>query len=87
MVLYGGDAGLTSLCMQFDKSLADTMVKQVKTKTTLKGHLHTYRLCDDVWTFIVKNPSFKMESSDIVTAPRIKIIACKNGDALDGTKK
>jgi hypothetical protein len=27
------------------------MVKQVKTKTTLKGHLHTYRLCDDVWTF------------------------------------
>ena len=52
-----------------------------------KGHLHTYRLCDDVWTFIVKNASFKMESSDMVAAPRIKIIACKNGDALDATKK
>lgn len=60
---------------QFDKSLADTMVKQVKTKTTLKGNLRTYRLCDDVWTFIVKNPSFKMESNEMVSAPRIKIIA------------
>ncbi|KAG6866457.1 hypothetical protein C0991_003975 [Blastosporella zonata] len=91
---------------QFDKSLADTMVKQVKTKTSLKvptilpssvsanrpvhnlqGHLHTYRLCDDVWTFIVKNPSFKMESNEAVSAPRIKIIACKNGDAIEAGKK
>jgi len=81
------------------------MVKQVKTKTTLKvrsvqnilppvvltkalkGHLHTYRLCDDVWTFIVKNASFKMESNEIVNAPRIKIIACKNGDAIEAGKK
>jgi transcription initiation factor TFIIA small subunit len=83
------------------------MVRQVKTKTTLKvsetvamldgalrvcvfvlqGHLHTYRLCDDVWTFIVKNPSFKMEGNEVVAAPRIKIIACKNGDALDPGKK
>ncbi|KAG2063747.1 transcription initiation factor IIA, gamma subunit [Suillus decipiens] len=77
---------------QFDKSLADTMVKQVKTKTTLKarpllGNLRTYRLCDDVWTFIVKNPSFKMESNEMVSAPRIKIIACKNGDAIEAGKK
>ncbi|OAX40564.1 transcription initiation factor IIA gamma subunit [Rhizopogon vinicolor AM-OR11-026] len=75
---------------QFDKSLADTMVKQVKNKTTLKarlGSLRTYRLCDDVWTFIVKNPSFKMESNEIVNAPRIKIIACKNGDAIEAGKK
>ncbi|KIL64786.1 hypothetical protein M378DRAFT_162947 [Amanita muscaria Koide BX008] len=71
---------------QFDKSLADTMVKAVKSKATLKGHLHTYRLCDDVWTFIAKNASFKMESSDVVTTPRIKIIACKNGDVLDAKK-
>lgn len=100
---------------QFDKSLADTMIKQVKNKTTLKvrslylrapvcsivfalfplfvcafvlqGHLHTYRLCDDVWTFIVKDASFKMESNEMVTAPKIKIIACKNGDAVEAGKK
>jgi transcription initiation factor TFIIA small subunit len=89
---------------QFDKSLADTMIKQVKTKTNLKvrfspfspstfnpfscqGHLHTYRLCDDVWTFIVKNPTFKMEGNEMVSAQRIKIIACKNGESVDGGKK
>ncbi|KII84616.1 hypothetical protein PLICRDRAFT_45996 [Plicaturopsis crispa FD-325 SS-3] len=72
---------------QFDKSLADTMVKSVKQKAQLKGHLKTYRLCDDVWTFIVKNPSFKMEQNDMVSAPRIKIIACKNGDAVEAGKK
>ncbi|KAJ7579036.1 transcription initiation factor IIA, gamma subunit, helical domain-containing protein [Mycena floridula] len=73
---------------QFDKSLADIMVKQVKTKTTLKGHLKTYRLCDDVWTFIVKDPAFKMENSEMVTAKTVKIIACKNSaaDALADKK-
>ena len=78
------------------------MVKQVKTKTTLKacchcslytrahlgqGHLHTYRLCDDVWTFLVKDASFKMESNEMITAPKIKIIACKNGDVIEAGKK
>ncbi len=52
-----------------------------------QGHLHTYRLCDDVWTFIVKEPSFKMEGSEMVNAPRIKIIACKNGEAIEAGKK
>ncbi|KAJ7135796.1 transcription initiation factor IIA gamma subunit, partial [Mycena epipterygia] len=72
---------------QFDKSLADTIVKQVKAKTTLKGHLDTYRNCDDVWTFIIKQASFKMEGNEMVTVPRIKIIACKNGDAIEAGKK
>lgn len=48
--------------------------------------MRTYRLCDDVWTFIVKNPQFKMESNEVVSAEKIKIIACKNPDAPD-TKK
>ncbi|KAF7349431.1 Transcription initiation factor IIA subunit 2 [Mycena sanguinolenta] len=72
---------------QFDKSLADTMVKQIKAKATLKGHLQTYRLCDDVWTFIVKQASFKMEQNEIISTPRIKIIACKSGDAIEAGKK
>ena len=42
-----------------------------------------------MWTFIVKNPSFKMESNEMVTAQKIKIVACKNGDAIEAgnTKK
>ena len=63
------------------------MVKQVKAKTTLKGHLRTYRLCDDVWTFIIKNPSFKMESNEMIESKKIKIIACKNGEAIEAAKK
>lgn len=52
-----------------------------------KGHLHTYRLCDDVWTFIIKKPTFKMEGNEMVSTDRIKIIACKNGEALDAARK
>ncbi|KAJ7810385.1 transcription initiation factor IIA, gamma subunit, helical domain-containing protein [Mycena olivaceomarginata] len=72
---------------QFDVSLADTMVKEVKAKAKLKGHLKTYRLCDDVWTFVIKQASLTTDQSEIVTTPRLKIIACKNGDATDGSKK
>ncbi|TFK41806.1 transcription initiation factor IIA gamma subunit [Crucibulum laeve] len=66
---------------QFDKSLADGMFKNVKTKVTLKGHLRNYRNCDDVWTFFVRNPAFKMEGNEQVGAPKIKIIACKSMEA------
>ncbi|KAJ6571503.1 hypothetical protein B0H19DRAFT_1255470 [Mycena capillaripes] len=137
---------------QFDKSLADTMVKQVKAKTMLKvryiffaplpssawllclhpllsltlprhpppylgaPHIHPLPFslnaptCElltntkiarspylgpprylsplhDVWTFIVKQVSFKMEQNEVITIPRIKIIACKNGDAIEAGKK
>ncbi len=53
----------------------------------LQGHLKTYRLCDDVWTFIVKDAAFKMEANEQVQTQRIKIIACKNGDAVEAGKK
>jgi len=90
-----------------------------------QGHLSMYRSCDDVWTFVVKNPQFKMEgptattyvplfvsslqllnllpvsspvianerrmqrlmcSGVTITAPKVKIVACKSGDATDGKK-
>lgn len=52
----------------------------------LQGHLHTYRLCDEVWTFIVKDAVFKMEGNENVESPKVKIIACKNGESTDGKK-
>ncbi|KAJ7849513.1 transcription initiation factor IIA, gamma subunit-domain-containing protein [Mycena olivaceomarginata] len=55
--------------------------------TASQGHLKTYRLCDDVWTFVIKQASLTTDQSGIVTTPRLKIIACKNGDATDGSKK
>jgi transcription initiation factor TFIIA small subunit len=36
-----------------------------------------------VWNFSLRNATFKMDDKRIVTAARIKIIACKDGDAID----
>merc|ERR1711964_110491 len=41
----------------FDRSIAETLAEKVKSRLTFKGHLETYRFCDDVWTFLVKNVS------------------------------
>ncbi|KAI7874369.1 transcription initiation factor IIA, gamma subunit [Lichtheimia hyalospora FSU 10163] len=59
----------------FDKSISEALSQLVRNKATIKGHLHTYRFCDDIWTFIVENPNFKFEQES-VTADKIKIVAC-----------
>lgn len=40
-----------------------------------KGHLHTYRFCDEVWTFIIENPNFKFDQ-ETISADKVKIVAC-----------
>ncbi|KAJ8620442.1 hypothetical protein MRB53_028971 [Persea americana] len=47
--------------VQFDKSMTEALESQVKSKVTIKGHLHTYRFCDNVWTFILQDALFKNE--------------------------
>lgn len=42
----------------------------------MKGHLDTYRFCDEVWTFVIKDIHFKMENSSTFDAEKIKIVAC-----------
>ncbi|KAG6608125.1 Transcription initiation factor IIA subunit 2, partial [Cucurbita argyrosperma subsp. sororia] len=61
--------------VQFDKSMTEALESQVKSKVTIKGHLHTYRFCDNVWTFILQDATFKNEDSQ-ETVGRIKIVAC-----------
>jgi transcription initiation factor TFIIA small subunit len=41
-----------------------------------QGHLDTYRFCDDVWTFIIKDINFKLDNSNQVHADRVKIVSC-----------
>ena len=43
---------------------------------SLKGHLDTYRFCDEVWTFIIKDIHFKMDNQQQFDAEKIKIVAC-----------
>ncbi|TYI29070.1 hypothetical protein E1A91_A05G282700v1 [Gossypium mustelinum] len=40
-----------------------------------KGHLHTYRFCDNVWTFILQDALFKNEDTQ-ENVGRVKIVAC-----------
>jgi transcription initiation factor TFIIA small subunit len=44
---------------------------------TSQGHLDTYRFCDDVWTFLIKDIHFKMDNSHTFDAEKIKIVACQ----------
>ncbi|KAK0746566.1 transcription initiation factor IIA, gamma subunit-domain-containing protein [Schizothecium vesticola] len=68
---------------QFDRIVAESLQEKVKSRLTFKGSLDTYRFCDEVWTFLIKNVTFKMENNSVsVTADKVKIVACsaKRGD-------
>jgi transcription initiation factor TFIIA small subunit len=44
-----------------------------------KGHLDTYRFCDEVWTFLIKDVVFKMDNAQQpVAADRVKIVSCNS---------
>lgn len=60
----------------FDKTIADVLAEKVKSRLTFKGHLETYRFCDDVWTFLVKDVKFKTEQSTEFHADKVKIVSC-----------
>ncbi|KAH6767062.1 transcription initiation factor IIA gamma chain / TFIIA-gamma [Perilla frutescens var. hirtella] len=61
--------------IQFDKSMTDALESEVKSKVSIKGHLHTYRFCDNVWTFILQNAQLKSEEGQ-ETVDSVKIVAC-----------
>ena len=49
--------------------------------STRQGHLDTYRFCDDVWTFLIKDVNFKLDGGSTFTADRIKIVSCASKKA------
>lgn len=60
---------------QFDSSISEALHTKVKSRATLKGHLHVYRFCDDVWTFVVQTANFRFEN-ETITAEKVKVVAC-----------
>jgi transcription initiation factor TFIIA small subunit len=50
----------------------------------LQGHLHTYRQCDEVWTFIVKDAQLKLDNGDMMPVERARIVACKMAEGASG---
>ncbi|KAF2672263.1 transcription initiation factor IIA, gamma subunit [Microthyrium microscopicum] len=59
----------------FDRVVAEVLSDKVKSRLSFKGHLDTYRFCDDVWTFIVKDITFKLDNQSPLTSEKIKIVA------------
>ena len=43
-----------------------------------KGHLDTYRFCDEVWTFLIKDVNFKLDNGTVVHADKVKIVSCNS---------
>ncbi|KAI2619918.1 transcription initiation factor IIA gamma chain [Hypoxylon sp. NC1633] len=61
----------------FDRAISEVLQDKVKARLSFKGSLDTYRFCDEVWTFQLKNVIFKMENGgQVVSADRIKIVSC-----------
>ncbi|XP_003744895.1 transcription initiation factor IIA subunit 2 [Galendromus occidentalis] len=62
--------------LQFDKSINNALATRVRSRLSFKaGHLSTYRFCDNVWTFVLKNVEFR-EVQELVRADKVKIVAC-----------
>ncbi|KAL8935841.1 MAG: hypothetical protein Q9211_004484 [Gyalolechia sp. 1 TL-2023] len=53
-------------------------VKKLMFLVEIKGHLDTYRFCDEVWTFLIKDVSFKLENQTPIQADKIKIVSCNS---------
>lgn len=46
-----------------------------------QGHLKDYRLCEEVWTFRVRNATLKLDNAEILDVDKVKIVACKMADS------
>ncbi|KAL9622596.1 MAG: hypothetical protein Q9160_003093 [Pyrenula sp. 1 TL-2023] len=64
----------------FDRSIAQELAGNNKLeKLTFKAKLDTYRFCDEVWTFLIKDVHFKVgNGSEAFDADKVKIVACNS---------
>ncbi|CAH8614554.1 unnamed protein product [Dicrocoelium dendriticum] len=65
---------------KFDQCISLALAKRVKNRLSLRGHLNTYRFCDNVWTLVMNDVEIK-DSSAIMTVDKIKIVACEGKSA------
>jgi len=64
------------ILLQFDKSMNNALSTRVKSRVTFKADkLDTYRFCDNVWTFLLKDVEFK-EVHELARVQTVKVVAC-----------
>lgn len=62
----------------FDRVITEVLADKVQVKLSFKGHLDTYRFCDEVWTFLIKDVNFKLDNQSTVFADKVKIVSCNS---------
>ncbi|KAL1972895.1 hypothetical protein VTN31DRAFT_6437 [Thermomyces dupontii] len=62
----------------YDRVITEALAEKVTGRMSFKGHLDTYRFCDEVWTFLIKDVTFKLENNQTVTADKVKIVSCNS---------
>jgi len=63
------------MIQHFDRVVSEVLAEKVKARLSFKGHLDTYRFCDEVWTFIIKDINFKLDNTSSLHSDKIKIVA------------
>ncbi|CAD0082953.1 unnamed protein product, partial [Aureobasidium vineae] len=71
----------------FDQVIAQVLGDKVKARMSFKGHLDTYRFCDDVWTFILKDIKFKLDNSQTIEVEKVRIVSLLNANSPHNTGK
>merc|ERR1712126_372644 len=68
--------GAYKVLLQFDRSMNKALAEKVKNRLTFKaGKLHTYRFCDNVWTFLLSDVEFR-DIQELAKGGTVKIVAC-----------
>lgn len=72
------------ILVQFDRSMNAALANRVKSRLTFKaGKLHTYRFCDNVWTFLLNDVEFR-EVHEVAKVDKVKIVACDGKGTVVG---
>ena len=59
---------------EFDKTVPKNL-STIKNKMTFKGHCHTYRSVDNVFMFLLENPTFVIDKQTDIELDFVKIVA------------
>lgn len=43
-----------------------------------QASLSTYRNCDDIWTFVLKDVTFTLDDQSTFTSDRVKVVSCNS---------
>jgi len=75
----------TKILLQFDRSMNTALASRVKSRLSFKaGKLHTYRFCENVWTFLLNDVEFR-EVQEVAKVEKVKIVAC-DGKGVNNLK-